>query len=147
MIRKKRLVPYCLLGAALCAAPVLAASSASSASPDGGAEAVGPDVTKMPFNQESIRKVVQAHQPGIQDCYEQILAGKSNVVEGKLRTSWIITAEGLVKSAKVLPKGSSIHDEKLNDCVVSVLTVMNFPKPPDGREHPIEYPFNLKAIR
>ncbi len=131
-----------LLSAALCAV------SSFAAAPDSGIDAAtGPDVTKMPFNQDSIRKVVQAHQPGIQECYEQILAGKANVVEGKLRTSWTITAEGLVKSAKVLPKGSSLHDEKLNDCVISVLTAMSFPKPPDGREHPIEYPFNLKAIR
>jgi hypothetical protein len=31
--------------------------------------------------------------------------------------------------------------------VVSVLSGINFPKPPDHREHPIEYPMNLKAIR
>jgi hypothetical protein len=134
----KRLYAGWLLSSAL------GMASISALAQDGG---TGPDVTKLPFNQDSIRKVVQAHQPGIQECYEQILAGKADVVEGKLRTSWTITAEGLVKSARVIPKGSSIHDEKLNDCVVSVLTAMNFPKPPDGREHPIEYPFNLKAIR
>ena len=31
--------------------------------------------------------------------------------------------------------------------VVNVLTGIDFPKPPDGREYPIEYPFNLKAIK
>ena len=30
---------------------------------------------------------------------------------------------------------------------MTVLSTMVFPKPPDGKDHPIEFPFNLKAVR
>jgi hypothetical protein len=52
-----------------------------------------------------------------------------------------------VKQAKVLKKGTTLHDPKLNDCVIAVLSAMTFPKPTDKRDHPIEHPFNLKAIK
>jgi hypothetical protein len=51
-----------------------------------------------------------------------------------------------VKDAKVLKKGTTLKDKGLHDCVVSVLMSMSFPKPPDGKDQPIEYPFNLKAV-
>ena len=72
---------------------------------------------------------------------------KEKVVEGKLMTSFTINAEGLVKGAKVEKKGTTLKEPRLHDCVVAVLTAMTFPKPADGKDHPIEYPFNLKAIQ
>ncbi len=104
------------------------------------------DVSRMPFTPDSIQQVI-LHQKGkIQECYEDTMATKSKKVEGKLMTSFIITDQGLVKNAKVEKKGTTLKDKGLHDCVVSVLTAMTFPKPPDGKDHPIEYPFNLKAI-
>jgi hypothetical protein len=104
------------------------------------------DVSRLPFTPDSIQQVMAHHKGKIQDCYEDTLAAKSKRVEGKLMTSFTITADGFVKSAKVLKKGTTLKDKGLHDCVVAVLTAMNFPQPPDGKDHPIEYPFNLKAI-
>ena len=28
----------------------------------------------------------------------------------------------------------------------TVLSTLTFPQPPDGKDHPVEYPFNLKAV-
>ena len=106
-----------------------------------------PDVSKMPFTQDSIRQVMTFHQPKIQACYEDFLRTKEKAVEGKLMTAFTVTAEGLVSKARVDRKRSTLRDGKLNDCVVAVLTSMEFPKPPEGRPQPIEYPLNLKAIR
>ncbi|MFL5347941.1 MAG: AgmX/PglI C-terminal domain-containing protein [Hyalangium sp.] len=104
------------------------------------------DVSRMPFTPDSIQQVI-LHQKGkIQECYEDAMASKSKKVEGKLMTSFVITPQGLVTNAKVEKKGTTLKDKGLHDCVVSVLTAMSFPKPPDGKDHPIEYPFNLKAI-
>jgi hypothetical protein len=105
------------------------------------------DVSKLPFTADSIKQVVTHHQPKIQECYEEVMASREKVVEGKLMTAFVITGEGLVKNAKVVKKGTTIRDEKLNDCVVSVLTAMSFPKPRDERDVPVEFPFNLKAIK
>ena len=107
-----------------------------------------PDISKMPFTAESVQKIVGYYQPKIQECYEETLASKGDKpVEGKIITSWVVTPEGLVKSAKVDVKKSKLKEPKLHDCVVAVLSTMEFPKPVDGKDHPIEFPFNLKAVR
>jgi hypothetical protein len=108
------------------------------------------DVAHMPFTPDSIRQVMGHHVDEIQGCYEEWLSQKGNKTpEGKLMTSFTISPAGLVKKAKVLNKGTAypLRDPALKDCVVGVLTALTFPKPSDGREHPIEYPFNLKAIK
>ncbi|WP_375745046.1 AgmX/PglI C-terminal domain-containing protein [Corallococcus interemptor] len=106
----------------------------------------GLDVSRLPFTPDSIRQVMAHHMPRIQECYEDHMVEKDKKVEGLLRTTFTITAEGTVRSAKIDKHGSTLKDAGLNDCVVAVLSSMDFPKPPDGRDHPIEYPFNLKAI-
>jgi hypothetical protein len=123
------------------------ATFAQSKAPAGGKQAPPElDVSRLPFTPDSIQQVISHHKGKIQDCYEDTMAAKSKKVEGKLMTSFTITDLGLVKDAKVLKKGTTLKDKGLHDCVVAVLTAMNFPKPPDGQDHPIEYPFNLKAI-
>lgn len=106
----------------------------------------GPDVSKLPFTPDSIKQVVLTYQPKIQGCYEDHIANKKKAPEGTLKTTFVITPEGLVKSAKVDRKASSLKDSGLHDCVVAVLSTMAFPKPPDSKDHPIEFPFNLKVI-
>jgi hypothetical protein len=108
---------------------------------------LGTEVAKLPFTPDSIKQVVASFQPQIQGCYEEHLAAKDKAVEGTLKTTFVITAEGLVKGAKVNKKASSLKDARLHECVEAVLSVMEFPKPPDGRDQPIEFPFNLKAQR
>lgn len=105
------------------------------------------DVEKMPFTRDSIKQVVEYNLDKIQGCYEETLADKDNPVQGKLMTSFIITPEGLVKKAKVERQGTTLKEPKLHSCVVAVLSTLTFPKPPDKKEHPLEYPFNLKAVR
>lgn len=104
-----------------------------------------PDVSKMTLSQESIRRVMGYHQPKIQECYEKFLAGKQKPVDGKLMTSFVITAEGMVDKPEVMKKGTTLKDPALHECVVSVLSGIEFPKPKDGSAQPVEYPFNLKS--
>jgi hypothetical protein len=104
------------------------------------------DVSRMPFTPDSVQQVIAHNKGKIQECYEDTMAGKSKKVEGKLMTSFTISPQGLVKDAKVERKGTTLKEKGLHDCVVAVLTSMSCPKPPDGKDHPIEYPFNLKAI-
>ena len=107
----------------------------------------GPDVSKMPFTGDSIKQVVAAYQPKIQGCYEDHIANKKKAPQGTLKTAWVITPEGLVKGAKIDKKGTTLKDPALYDCVIAVLSTMEFPKPPDSKDHPIEFPFNLKAVQ
>jgi hypothetical protein len=106
----------------------------------------GIDLAKLPFTSDSIKQVVLSYQPQIQACYEETLAGKDKAVEGTLKTMFTITGDGYVTSAKIDKKGSTLKDARLHDCVVAVLSTMQFPAPADGKNVPIEFPFNLKAI-
>ncbi|HEX5751718.1 MAG TPA: AgmX/PglI C-terminal domain-containing protein [Archangium sp.] len=107
-----------------------------------------PDISRLPFTPDSIREVMQYYARDVQDCYEELLAAKGNKVEeGRIMTTFTISPDGFVRNAKVARSGTTIKDARLHECVVSVLTGINFPAPPDGREYPIEYPFNLKAIK
>jgi hypothetical protein len=131
-----------MIGLGLVALLALAQADGGSGAP---AEKPGPDIEKLPFTQDTVKQVIEYHLPQIQACYNEMLANQVKAKEGMLRTSWEITKEGLVSKAKVERKGTTLKDPKLHECVVSVLTSMTFPKPPDGKVHPIEYPFNLKA--
>jgi hypothetical protein len=131
---------------------LFAAASASAANPEAGVDppadaGVASESANLPFTAYSIKKILASHHQDLQNCYEQTLAGQEKVVEGKLTVAFSIQPDGTVKKAQVLKKGTTLHDTKLHDCVVSVLSGITFPKPPDHREHPVEYPVNLKAIR
>jgi hypothetical protein len=119
---------------------------------DGGAALQnGIDVTKLPFSADSVKRIVMSFQPQMQSCYEETLAAIKNpkvkAVEGSLKTHFVITGEGQVRGARVEKKGSSLKDARLHDCVVAVLSSMVFPKPPAGKDQPIDFPFNLKAVK
>lgn len=104
------------------------------------------DVTRMPFTADSVKIIVTDSQPLIQDCYNEMLALTKKKVEGEIMTSWVITPEGMVKKAKVEKKGTTLRDPKFHECVVSVLSTMEFPRPADKADHPINFPFKLKAV-
>jgi hypothetical protein len=125
--------------------------------PDGGAGAgagtaaaakPGLDVSKMPFTEFSIKQVVQYHAPSIQKCYEGVIAdmGK-NPPEGRVMVAFNILPSGLTTQVKVDKKKSSIKNERVQDCVADDIRSWEFPKPTDGREHPIVFPFDLKVTK
>jgi hypothetical protein len=132
---------------------LLAGAVVAQAGADGGVSgAAGPvkpplNLELMPFTTASVKKVMVYNQDQIQACYEETLASKDKPVEGKVMTAFVVTPEGMVKGARVVQKGTTLKDPKLHQCVIEALSSFTFPKPSDGREHPIEYPFNLKAVR
>lgn len=137
-----------LLLAMLTAAPATQAGTGTQASAKTARPAKPAlDVSKLPFSADTIREVVASHMPQIQDCYEQTLAATDKPMRGRLRTFFKIDPYGIVKDAKVLKKGTTLKDPELHQCVVSVLQSMTFPKPPENRDYPVEYPFNLKPVR
>lgn len=107
----------------------------------------GLDLSRLPFTPESIKLVVLSYQPRIQSCYEEHLAQRPQAPQGTLKTRFTITPDGYVKGAKVVQTASALRDPQLHDCVVAVLSAMEFPKPPSGKPQPIEFPFNLKPQR
>jgi hypothetical protein len=126
-------------------APVTATPGARPA-PDATAAPKPLNVSQMPFTPDSISEVVTSHQAEIQGCYEKTLAARDQKLQGQLMTHFLITAAGTVSGATVEKKGTTLKDKDLHKCVVGVLGTMRFPKPPDAKNHPVEFPFNLKAV-
>jgi hypothetical protein len=123
------------------------APDAGSAPTAGAAEKAPLNLELMPFSSDTVKRVVAHNREKIQTCYEETLASKDKPVEGRVMTSFVVTPGGLVKDPRVLKKGTTLKDPKLHACLIDALSTFTFPKPSDRREHPIEYPFNLKAVR
>lgn len=101
------------------------------------------DVNNMLFDAHSIRQVVQHHMPQIQSCYEKVLSTSGQRIEGRVAVGFIIDITGSVLEARLLPKKSTVTDERVIDCVLLRVRRLIFPKPPDNRRYPIEFPFDL----
>ena len=141
------LVPLLVALAAAPAEPGASDAGTAAAAVVPATPAKGSDPAKLPFTPDTLRDVVRAKQPEIERCWEQTLASTDKPMEGKLQTHFVITPEGTVKQPKVVKKGTTLKNDALHRCVETVLSTMVFPKPPDGKDHPVEYPFNLKAVR
>ena len=141
------LLPMTLLTLTLSGAGDAGPSAPSDAPAAPAASAVPAlDVNRLPFTSDSIAQVVRAKQGDIQDCYERFLAQRQEKVQGRLLTRFAISPGGTVTGAQVEKHGTTLKDKELHGCVVAVLSKLHFPKPPDGKQHPVEYPFNLKAV-
>jgi hypothetical protein len=134
-------------GSAAATPPEPGAAPAAAAGVGPATPARGSDPQKLPYTPDTIKEIVRAKQPDIERCWEQTLAATDKPVDGKLQTHFVITPVGSVKQAKVVKKGTTLKDPALHKCVATVLSTMLFPRPPDGKDHPVEYPFNLKAVR
>ena len=102
------------------------------------------DVSKMLFDSDGVRAVISFHMPEVQECYEKVLSDSGKKIEGKVVVGLIIDTNGNVTDARVLGKKSTLKDDRVQECVLQVKS-WYFPKPGDNRDHPIEYPFNLKV--
>lgn len=138
-----------LLALTLAAAPDAGVSSEPGSGSDSAASPATPrqgaTPEQLPFTPDTIKQIVRAKQPDIERCWEQTLAAQPQAVEGRLQTHFVITPAGTVKGAQVVKKGTTIKNSELHRCVVTVLSTLLFPKPPDSKDHPVDYPFNLKA--
>lgn len=85
-----------------------------------------------------IQRVVRAHRAKIRYCYERELV-KQPKLAGKVVTSFVVSAQGSVSSATV--KKSTLGSKGAEQCIVSALKRMKFPKPNGGGIVMITYPF------
>ncbi len=95
------------------------------------------------LSKEVIRRVVRRHINEVKFCYEQEL-NKNPDLEGRVVVKFIIAASGAVQSAVVA--SSSIHNSRVENCVVQAVRRWTFPKPEGGGIVIVRaYPFVLSA--
>lgn len=111
-----------------------------------GGEGTGPrEVAVKPGNasgdfgglsREEIDKVVRGRANLIKACYQRELNRKRELA-GKLVVSFVIAADGAVKSTRIDP-GSSLRDESVEGCVRTIISKLRFPAKGGGI---VNYPF------
>ncbi len=121
---------------------------------DGGTQDGGPTfngfvlqhplVAKGDLSKDDIRKVVEAHQLEIRDCYHALLkrsARKKPLPQGTVKLKFEVSPEGTVKTADLAPGG--IDDAAFTGCVVEHVKQWTFPLPRGGGPVKVSYPLTL----
>ncbi|MBX7117206.1 MAG: AgmX/PglI C-terminal domain-containing protein [Myxococcaceae bacterium] len=116
---------------------VLGAAAAEKSS-DGGSEVV----VEGGLDKGAIRSVIKAGVPSIRQCYETSLLQQSKLGEGKVELKLVISASGRVSKAVV--NTSTLADPPTEQCMVSVASTWEFPKPKGGGVVIVKYPFVFK---
>ncbi len=91
------------------------------------------------MSREAVLQVVNTHLDEIRDCYERELLHSPGLA-GKIVLEWLIREDGSVSYAKVAFTNIG-HSSDLHLCVQAQVTAWKFPKPTDGHEVVVTFPF------
>jgi len=96
------------------------------------------------MSREAVLKVVNAHLDEVRDCYERELLHDPGI-SGKILMEWLIQLDGTVRYAKV--KFTNIgHSSDLHICLQAQVVTWNFPRPKDGGEVLVTFPFLFESM-
>jgi TonB family protein len=88
-----------------------------------------------------VQRIVRAHLPEVRAC-DRAARSKDPKLAGRVTLELVIAASGKVSSASV--GDSSVSDASLGECLVKAAKKKwRFPKPRDGAEVEISYPFSF----
>jgi hypothetical protein len=87
-----------------------------------------------------IKRYIKRNQAKIAYCYESELLARPTI-EGSVQISFMISGSGTVMSAS-----GQGFDAKVTSCVASVIKGIEFPKPTDGGNVQVNYPFTFHAV-
>lgn len=90
------------------------------------------------LEKDIIRRIVRAHINEVRHCYNQGLA-KDPELEGKATIEFTITGTGSVGASVV--RETSLADAEVGDCIATAVARWTFPKPKDGADTIVSYPF------
>lgn len=99
-----------------------------------------PKVTGMP--PELIRAVIHENRNAFRYCYERALQAHHDL-QGVAKVQFVIGPAGTVLSAAI--KDSTLGDESVDQCLLTRMRALQFPKPPGGGVVIVNYPFVFRS--
>jgi TonB family protein len=87
-----------------------------------------------------IRRIVRAHINEVRSCYNAGLTMNAEL-EGRVTIDFVIASTGKVGDSKVAK--STLSDDSVGNCIAKAVKRWTFPKPHDGGEVEVSYPFQL----
>ena len=89
---------------------------------------------------------VSLHSHEISDCYGRALTEKgSEHLKGKLVVNFNIDETGKSKDYQVVPRETTLNNQKLNNCLFAKMDNWSFPVHPDRVAVNVTYPFVFRA--
>ena len=102
---------------------------------------LGPPTSGGNLDKAIIKRYIKRNQSKIAYCYESELLARPTL-EGQVSVSFLISGSGTVMSST----GQGM-DNKVASCVASVIKNIEFPKPTDGGNVQVNYPFTFHSIK
>ncbi|MEM6991092.1 MAG: AgmX/PglI C-terminal domain-containing protein [Myxococcota bacterium] len=92
------------------------------------------------LDKDIVRRIVRAHINEVRHCYNQGLV-RDPKLEGRVTIDFTIGATGKVTASSV--DKSTVGDENVDKCIAKAVKRWKFPKPSDGNDVEVAYPFVL----
>jgi len=125
-------------------APPGASPAAASAAPSSPSLAAAAPTQASPpdRNMDDIRAIVAGNRDAFRACYDRSLT-KHPGIKGRFTLKFVVSPEGVVKSAEGDATKSEIHAPDLESCAIGVLKGLKFPPSKKGMESTVNYPFDF----
>lgn len=94
---------------------------------------------------ESVNKIFKDNRKAFKKCYEDVRKEKPDL-KGNIVLKVVLDGEGAVKKAYVEESESSIHEQKINDCMIKLAKSLTYPKSSKGLEKDFEYDFGFNNL-
>lgn len=89
-------------------------------------------------DREGIRNVVRSHLKDFEPCYRSAIENRPGA-RGKMTVVWQVNDAGVPGDVSIKEVDPSLTGA--SDCVMERIRKMRFPKPPEGEEVIVTYPF------
>ena len=99
---------------------------------------------KSPYHRIEIKNTMTKYVKPVRDCYNDYLESSPEVTDGEIMVDWQIDSDGDVVKAEVVRSGFT--GEKLGNCIVGVISSIEFPPPPSDKNVYADYKFFFKKV-
>lgn len=94
---------------------------------------------------KSVDKIFKDNRKAFKKCYEDVRKEKPEL-KGNIVLRVVLDGDGVVKKAFVEESESSIHEQKINDCMIKLAKSLTYPKSSKGLEKDFEYDFGFNNL-
>lgn len=91
---------------------------------------------------DDVRIAVLTKRDQARACFDEARKGEPKM-EGSVTFQWVIDPTGAVTQVAMDPTRSTLRNEKMDKCIISVLEKLHFAASPKGLETKTSYPFNF----
>ncbi len=98
-----------------------------------------------PYKETAVNNSLRKAAKKIQGCYKGYLAKNPPITDGYMEIDWTIRPDGSATKVELI--SSNIDDRPLHECILSIISKINFPPPPYGFDVYMTYKYNFKKSK